>query len=122
MPIRTEAEHRSALSRLDGEKAIMRSRSFTDDEQRDFDALTAEIAAYEKGRSPWSGGAASTTLPPRSPMPQAAASHPVDPSASMRRELERQGLAQHQSGTASMSTTSMQRELKRAGLTPAARG
>ena len=50
------------------------------------------------------------------------ASHPIDPTTSMRRELERQGLAQHQAGTASMSMKSMQRELKRAGLTPAARG
>lgn len=118
MPIRTEDEYRSAQARLDGEKAIMRSRSFTDDEQRDFDALTAEIAAYEKGRSPSSNGAPSTPLPPvATPSATRPAAEPTvssaDLSASMNRELARQGLAQPKAGSASASMASMQREIGR---------
>lgn len=109
----------------------MRSRSFTDDEQRDFDSLTSSIAAYEAGRAPDSGSpppAAQprpSTLTP-SPAPAASACPPTlladdmraRLSASMQRELARQGLAPAPQGTASASMASMEREIRRMGLTP----
>lgn len=133
MTIRTEDEYRAACARVQEERVIMRSRSFTDDEQRDFDSLTSSIAAYEAARSPGSGSPPPAT-PPRSaapvpsspPAPAASAPPPTlladnmraRLSASMKRELARQGLAAAPQGTASASAASMERELRRAGLTP----
>jgi len=135
MPIRTADEYRSALARLDQERIIMRSRSFTDDEQRDFDSLTSDIAAYEATRSAGSGFP-SPAAPPRpstptpSPAPATSACPPtlladnmrarLDPTASMRRELARQGLtpAPQPSASASTAMASMEREIRRMGLTP----
>ncbi|KAB7782289.1 hypothetical protein F8B43_5044 [Methylorubrum populi] len=132
MTIRTDDEHRSALARLEQERVIMRSRCFTDDEQRDFDSLTSDIAAYEAGRSPGSGSPPPAAPPRPSSLP--AASSPPSAgtcpptlladdmrarlSASMQRELARQGLAPAPQGTASASMVSMEREIRRMGLTP----
>lgn len=133
MTIRTDDEYRSALARLEQERVIMRSRSFTDDEQRDFDSLTSSIAAYEAGRSPGSGSPPPAVPPrpstpiPSSPHVPAASTCPptlladdmrARLSASMQRELARQGLAPAPQGTASASTVSMEREIRRMGLTP----
>ncbi|CAO4195253.1 hypothetical protein [Methylorubrum extorquens] len=133
MPIRTADEYRAALARLDQERIIMRSRSFTDDEQHDFDSLTSSIAAYEAARSPGSGSAP-PAAPPRpsapvpSPAPAASASPPTlladnmraRLSASMQQELARQGLAPAPQPGAGASTAmaSMEREIRRMGLTP----
>ncbi|WP_132254374.1 hypothetical protein [Methylobacterium segetis] len=133
MPIRTDDEYRSAQARLDEEQAILRSRTFTDDEQHQFDALVWDIAAYRGTPAPAAGGAPPVPQTPRSPVD--AAPHRANPEpastlangiaasgASMERELRRQGLvgADHrqQHGSASMqaSASSMQRELRRAGL------
>lgn len=135
MPVRTADEYRAALTRLDQERVIMRSRSFTDDEQRDFDSLTSSIAAYEAARSPGSGSAP-PAAPPRpsaptpSPAPTTSACPPtlladnmrarLDPTASMRRELARQGLtpAPQPGAGASTAMACMEREIRRMGLTP----
>ncbi|MGN7126331.1 hypothetical protein [Methylorubrum thiocyanatum] len=133
MPIRTADEYRAALARLEQERVIMRSRSFTDDEQRDFDSLTSDIAAYGAARSPGSGSPPpaalprpSTPVPSSQPAPAASACPPTlladdmraRLSASMQRELARQGLAPAPQGTASASMASMEREIRRMGLTP----
>ncbi|OHV17408.1 hypothetical protein BK022_05640 [Methylorubrum extorquens] len=133
MPIHTADEYRAALARLDQERVIMRSRSFTDDEQRDFDSLTSSIAAYEAARSPGSGSAPQAapphpSAPARSPAPAASTSPPTlfadnmraRLSASMQRELARQGLAPAPQPSASASTAMacMEREIRRMGLTP----
>lgn len=125
MPIRTADEYHAALARLDQERVIMRSRSFTDDEQRDFDSLTSDIAAYEAARSP-SSDSPPPAAPPRPSPPAPGAPPPTlladdmraRLSASMQRELARQGLAATPQGTVSASMASMERELRRAGLTP----
>ncbi|AWI89223.1 hypothetical protein C0214_13715 [Methylobacterium sp. DM1] len=129
MPIRTADEYRAALAHLDQERIIMRSRSFTDDEQRDFDSLTSSIAAYEAARSPGSGSAPPAAPPrPSAPVPAASASPPTlladnmraRLSASMQQELARQGLAPAPQPGAGASTAmaSMEREIRRMGLTP----
>lgn len=131
MPIRTADEYRAALACLEQERVIMRSRSFTDDEQRDFDSLTSSIAAYEAGRSPGSGSPPPAAPPrPSTPTPSSAPAASACPptlladdmrarlSASMQRELARQGLAPAPRGTASASMASMEREIRRMGLTP----
>lgn len=137
MTIRTEDEYRSALARLEQERVIMRSRSFTDDEQRDFDSLTSSITAYEVGRSPGSGSPPpavpprpSTPIPSSPPVPAASACPPtpladdmrarLDPTASMHRELARQGLTPVPQASAGASTAMacMEREIRRMGLTP----
>jgi len=127
MTIRTADEYRSALARLEQERVIMRSRSFTDDEQRDFDSLTSDIAAYEAARSPGSGSAP-PAAPAPSPAPVASSSPPTlladnmraRLSASMQRELARQGLAPAPQPNASAPTAMacMEREIRRMGLTP----
>ncbi|WP_156635504.1 hypothetical protein [Methylobacterium sp. Leaf123] len=133
MTIRTDDEYRSALARLDQERVIMRSRSFTDDEQRAFDSLTSSIAAYEASRSSGSGSPPpaapprpSTPVPSSSPAPAMSACPPTLLAddmrarlfASMQRELARQGLAPAAQGTASTAMASMEREIRRMGLTP----
>lgn len=135
MTIRTEDEYRAACARLQEERVIMRSRFFTDDEQRDFDSLTSSIVAYEAACSPGSGSAPPAAPPrPSAPAPSSppapAASAPPPTlladnmrarlSASMQREFAQQGLAAESrvSVGASASAASMERELRRAGLTP----
>lgn len=131
MPIRTDDEHRSALARLDQERIILRSRSFTDDEQRDFDSLTSDIAAYEATQSPNRGKTVALEPSAASPPVSATASCSpnllvdnmrarLDPTASMHRELARQGLAPAPQPSAGASTAmaSMEREIRRMGLTP----
>lgn len=130
MSIRNDAEYRAALARLDDERVILRSRSFTDDEQRDFDALVRDIEAYQATRSP---GATAVPLPRSAersapqpipittePQPVRAASNMMVGSASMRRELERRGMTAvaQPDATASASRASMEREIRRAGLVP----
>ncbi|MBB2964326.1 hypothetical protein [Methylobacterium sp. R2-1] len=130
MSIRTDDEYRAALARLDNERVILRSRSLTDDEQHNFDALMRDIEAYQATHSP---GATSAPMPrtTEAPAPQSASTQPspqpfqaasgqVLASASMRRELERRGMtavAQPDAG-ASASQASMDREIRRQGLTP----
>ncbi|PXW59829.1 hypothetical protein [Methylobacterium sp. B4] len=132
MPIRTADEYRSALARLEQERVIMRSRCFTDDEQRDFDSLTSDIAAYEATRS--AGSVSPPPAAPPRPSSLPAASSPPSAgtcppalladdmrarlSASMQRELARQGLVPAPQGTPSASMASMEREIRRMGLTP----
>lgn len=113
----------------------MRSRSFTDDEQRDFDSLTSDIAAYDARRSPGSGSPPPAAPPrPSAPAPSsqptpAASACPLTLladdmrarlSSSMQRELARQGLAPapQPSAGASASRISIEREIRRMGLTP----
>lgn len=130
MPIRTDDEYRAALARLDRERVVLRSRSLTDDEQHNFDALMRDIEAYQATHSPGAtaaplSGSAERPAPQSahtapSPQPVQAASGQVLASASMRRELERRGMtavAQPDAG-ASASQASMDREIRRQGLTP----
>jgi len=82
MPIRTEEEYRAAHARLDEQTVIMRSRSFTDDEQHDFDALTRDLAAYQ-GARPAAAGATAVIAAP-SPSPSSPAASP--PCGAQRRD------------------------------------
>jgi hypothetical protein len=106
MPIHTAEERRAAQSRMDAELAIVRTRQLTDDEQHAFDALAADIAAYDQrhGSAPPAPTARTPLIPnlgasTREPLPVPAApkaeSKPglTAGQASMQRELQRQGLA-----------------------------
>lgn len=48
--IRTDAEHQQALTRLDALETIMRTRSFSDAESAEFDALISAIQTYKATR------------------------------------------------------------------------
>ncbi|MEH3117072.1 MAG: hypothetical protein PGN25_05535 [Methylorubrum populi] len=50
MTIRNDAEHRQALARLDEMTEVVRTRSFSDAESAEFDALVGAIQAYKAAR------------------------------------------------------------------------
>lgn len=105
MTIRTKEEHTAAVARLEEMVAIGRTRSLTDDEQRDFDHLAGDCADYKtrtatgltgpvmsvrQGKAtmlaPLGQGPASPPVPP----PPAATA--IDPATSMRRTLAAHGM------------------------------
>lgn len=50
MTIRTDTEHQEALARLDEMTEVMRTRSFSDAESAEFDALVGAIQSYKATR------------------------------------------------------------------------
>ncbi|WP_232631551.1 hypothetical protein [Methylobacterium sp. Leaf118] len=121
MTIRTEQEYDEAQRRLDSQMLIVRSRSLTDGEKQDFEALVRDIETYQN-RHPNIGRRPSE---PSGSSPGTASDSVSLSIESMRRVLAQAGLepvahsapsSTSSTGNVALSIASMEREIRRAGM------